>query len=826
VALLAWAGTWAAGEASARVLFGPRYARVGAAFRLPLGLCTLICLLEAAGYFLPLRLGGFVVLAPIAFGAVLLGRRVRAFDTSALPVIAATLIGLLLGLLPVVIAGRLTAAAVTNNDATYYITVTDRLLEIPWRIDARVLPAECLRERVLKGWYWRTGTPNLMGAICALSGLSTTEAIAIATALLTSCVPATALSMARAFGLGSRSRAGLVGALAAFSAAALFLAYQHLTGQLAAYSVFPLACAATVSAIERGGFRRLMLSAVLLGAALAFLADAGAVLVLGVAGGAIAARRRPVRALGRIAVLGALTVAVAPFTVIRAAIAGISTAGVRVGGAQPMFPQRGWLPRSLLDDLGTITGVDPWPPWPAPWPPTLQSVLAGAGALAAAALGVIALRRLPRGGPRVLAQLISAAAALSLLIVTPRYLIGKILLMTAGFAVPICAVGAALALSRPRMRWLVVPFAAALLMALVDLGRPSRWKVIDRVEHDALVGRLAGLPRGSLLALDGFGAPADAVLDAHRAYRAALLDGLIPLQPGLDGGFYRPRCQDPARPDQLPARAFALQRRSAETLTRGQELFAWGDFSVVEADLGRPDGFVAVWAPTHGWLAAEREPDGRVFRWAEREAKGTLRVIQAAPCVRLHGELRTSQGTALGSIHRDQGLLFSGHLGSEWTQFVSRPIEATAPSELTFRAEQQTGQPLDAAHALALRGLTAQPDWQCLTLIGLGAGGSADRPVLPAELRNELEWEVVPAVGLRCGELVVLVAAEPGATLGLVVDRGPVAWQYTTTATVRLSTPLISPEKVVRLRLIRHGPATDAAFRVLDVAVSPGSSCK
>src|SRR5262245_17605836 len=75
VALLAWAGTWAAGEASARVLFGPRYATVGAAFRLPLGLCTLIVLLEAAGYFAPLRVGGFVVLAPIGFGAFLLSRR-------------------------------------------------------------------------------------------------------------------------------------------------------------------------------------------------------------------------------------------------------------------------------------------------------------------------------------------------------------------------------------------------------------------------------------------------------------------------------------------------------------------------------------------------------------------------------------------------------------------------------------------------------------------------------------------------------------------------------------------------------------------------------
>jgi hypothetical protein len=825
VALFAWAGTWAAGEAGARVLFGRRHAAVGGALRLPLGLAALICLLEATGYFLPLRLGAFVVLLPVAFGCVLLARRRHSFDRAALHVVLASLAGLVLGLLPIVIAGRLTAAALTNNDATYYVTVTDRLLEIPWRIDERVLPAECLRERVLKGWFWRTGTPNLMGAICALTGLSTTEAIAIATALLTSCVPATALWFARGLGVASGSRAALlVAALSAFSAASLFLGYQHLTGQLAAYALFPSACAATVSALERGGVRRLALSALLLGGALAFLADAGAVLVLAVVAGALAARRRPLRALGRVVALAALCVAFAPFTMWRAYVAGSSTLGVRVGSGQPMFPQRGWLPRSLLDDLGTLTGVDPWPPWPAPWPPTLQSVLAALGALAAAALAVFAAQRLARGGPRLLALLIAVSVAASLLIVTPRYLIGKILLMAAGFAVPLCATGAALASSRRRARWLVVPFAVAQLTALIELGRASRWKVIDRLDHDVLVDRLKTVPRGSLIALDGFGAPADAVLDAHRAHRAALLDGLIPLQPGLDGGFYRPRCQDPVRPAVLPARAYALQRRSAETLTRGPELFGWGDFAVVEADLGRPDGFVAAWAPTHGWLAAEREPDGRVFRWAERESKGTLRTVQAAPCTRLHGELRTSQGTALASILGDQSLLFSGHVGSEWTKFVSRPIEAAQPSELTFRAEQQTLQPLDAAHVLALRGLSLQPDWQCLTLIGIGAPG--DRPALPVELKSEVEWEAVPAVGLRCGELVVLVAAEPGATLGLIVNRGPVSWQYSSTATVRISSPPISTEKPLRVQLVRRGPAEAAPWRVLDVAVSPRSSCK
>jgi hypothetical protein len=331
------------------------------------------------------------------------------------------------------------------------------------------------------------------------------------------------------------------------------------------------------------------------------------------------------------------------------------------------------------------------------------------------------------------------------------------------------------------------------------------------------------LPRGSLIVLDGLGAPADAVLDAHRAHRAALLDGLIPVQPGLDGGFYRPRCADPARPAVLPARAYALQRRSAETLTRGVELFGWGDFRVVEADLSRPDGFVAAWAPTHGWLTAERERDGRVFRWAERESRGALRTFQAAPCLRLNGELRTSQGTALASIHRDQALLFSGHVGPEWTPFVSRPIDAAAPIELAFRSEQQTGQPIDESHALALRALAVQPDWQCLTLIGIG--GPSDRPALPAELTSELEWEAVPAVGVPCGELEVVVAAEPGATLGLVLDGGPLIWQHSSTPTVRITTAAMRTEKPLRLRLLRRARPGAPPWRVVEVAVRPRSTC-
>jgi hypothetical protein len=825
-AIFALVLAWAAGEASARALFGRHYRNLSAALRLPLGLATIVCLLEAAGFFLPLRIGSYVALAPALVGLVLIARRRKRPEPGMITALCAGLCGLLLGLVPMVIAGRLTAAAITNNDATYYITVADRLIEIPWSIDSRTLPAECLRERVLKGWFWRTGTPSLMAAVSTLLGLSTTEAIAIVTALLMACVPCTALVISHALGIRKGGRAELVvAAISALSAESLFLGYQHLTGQLGAYVFFPLACGAMLGASRHGGIRRTALAGILLGAALALLADAGAVLALGVAAGLVGARRRPFRAIARVLAVVLAAAAFAPFTVYRAIIAGLSTAAFRVGKPQPMFPQGGWLERTVLDDLATVTGVDPWPPWPAPWPPTVQSIAGALGALSAAALLGLAVLRLRRdSGKLALAVLMGGATALSLVVVGPNYLIGKILLMTAAFAVPMWATGAAWAVTHRRLRWLVLPAVLAQLAALSVLCKPSRWKVIDRIDHDRLVGELAKLPSGAYVVFDGLGAPADAVLDAHRAYRAALLAGLVPVHPGMDGGFYRPRCPDPLRPEPLPSRAYALQRRSAETLTRGTELISWGDFALIEADLEHADGFVGAWAPTYGWITAEREPDGRIFRWAGAEASAALRVIQPAPCVHLTGELRTAQGEAIGSIYEKQSPLFNGFLASEWTKFVSRPLEASIEREIIFKTEQRTGAPPDDKHAVALRGLRIVPNWQCL--LPLGADAKGGRSALPVDFHDLLEWKFAPAVGIGCAEIVALVAPPLGGTLGIAVDGGPIAWTHISTATVRASSlPTSLGKAAISVRLIGRGGEKGTPWRLLDLALHPRSSC-
>ena len=49
------------------------------------------------------------------------------------------------------------------------------------------------------------------------------------------------------------------------------------------------------------------------------------------------------------------------------------------------WTQRTFKPKSMID-LATLTGVDPWPPWPAGWPPNLQTVAMWLGGVSGAVL--------------------------------------------------------------------------------------------------------------------------------------------------------------------------------------------------------------------------------------------------------------------------------------------------------------------------------------------------------------------------------------------------------------------------------------------------------
>src|SRR5450432_1543550 len=117
VTVAAWCLLWCVGEAAARLLFGRRAALVTSATRPPLGLSATLCLLELAGYFLPIRSAVWLLGPPAIFGAVTLVRAPRRrllVRDCALAV--ASFVALFVGLLPVAAAGRFTAAALTNND--------------------------------------------------------------------------------------------------------------------------------------------------------------------------------------------------------------------------------------------------------------------------------------------------------------------------------------------------------------------------------------------------------------------------------------------------------------------------------------------------------------------------------------------------------------------------------------------------------------------------------------------------------------------------------------------------------------------------------------
>ncbi|HEX3595939.1 MAG TPA: hypothetical protein VHU80_12595 [Polyangiaceae bacterium] len=781
VTVVGWVSLWCVGETAARLLFGRRAALVTAATRAPLGLAAALCLLEGAGYFLPIRVAVWFVVAAAVLGAALLFRAPRRVLGRDAALAAVSLGALLFGLVPVIAAGRFTAAALTNNDGTYYITTAEWLQRVAWRAEYPTWEAvpepQCMTETVLHLWYWRTGTPNLMAAVSALSGLGSPASLAVVTALLFGCVPCAAIGVARGLGAArSGPRELAVGSVAASSAATAFLGFQHMTGHLGVASLFPAACGAAIAVARRGGWRRAVHVAAFFAASVALFAD-GAAALLVIAGVAlVAGRRRLGRAITWTAAAALATAAVAPFTLARAARAAWNTVRYRVPSQRIIFPQRGWLPRSFLDDLSTLTGVDPWPPWPAPSLPSPQTLVEWCGALSGIVLlaaGALELRR--RRDELSAIAVLAGSLFVGVVFARVHYLQGKVLLTGAVLAAPLCGVGVARFFPRRYGFLAWGPFAVAHLVALAQLVRPSAFKVVDTAAEDALVPELAKLPRGSLLALDGLGAPADVVLDEHRAERAARLAGLLPMQPGLDGGFYTPVCRDVKRPAVLPDRAYALQRTTSETLTRGATLAQWAQFRIVKADLSG-DGFIAAWAPTHGWLGAEHDRDGRVCRWAEWTSQGTLRAVAGAPCARLDGETRVVDGSAALAIRIDDATAFEGNTFADWTSFQTVAFSLLEPLTVSFTVTRASAVPPDAAHALAVSKLTLVPVEQCGII--RREGRRLESASLPVELTEPVELRVAPPLGAACYDVALHVDADGPASLRLTIDGSPPSWHY------------------------------------------------
>jgi hypothetical protein len=848
LALVAYLLLAAIGSAPARLLLrGDGRARM-LAFAPLLGLALAMAWLDLLGYFLPMRIVAWTIppLAAASASFAFLHRRRsprvmgglrRDVFTLAMP----TLVALVVGAVPLWIAGRLTISALTNDDATYYVAAAEQLHAHAWRVRL-VSPEVCLSERLVHAWYWRVGVPDLVAVTSTLARVSMPAALGVVTALLHALLPAGALaffyvafprvsSRWRATGRRARSTPTLLpsesiaGALVAIAAAPVFLAYQQLLGQLSAFVLFPVACASFALALARRGARPRVLAGVLVGAGLAVFADGGVVMI--VAGlAAIAAtpatlRARVSRSIG-VALVAAF--AFAP-TVVRAGYALRGTLVHRVAASKPMFPQGGWLPRTVLDDLTTLAGTDPWPPWPAPKPMTVAAAVAWLGALAVVPLVVWALReaRATRVSWTIVAALglgVVAGEAFA----TTRYLVGKILLMAAAFVVPIAALALVRAIARRRPIALAgVVWSIAAVMAAASLMRPEDFHVIDGPAHDRLVTELGALPAGSFVALDGFGALADDAHDEHRAYRAALLAHLRPIQPGPDGGFYRNWCRDPEPYSPLPARAWALQRTTAETLSRGRPLAVFGPFVLREVDLATLDGVAGSYAPTLGWLGAERAPDGSVFRWAGVEAYATLRVMQSSSCARLEGELRTVDTYGALELQASGTSIARVALSPVWTPFTTAPFDAGREQALVFRAMLATP-PKDALRAFALRRLTVAHDTSCVAAIRRRDRPDHD-PALPEPLEGTLSYSVSPAAGVTCVRVVATITGDATEPLAIRVGDDASTEEAPVTPTppsTQLSSRKLSVSGPFPVTVRRLGagssPATIASLRAIPCA--------
>lgn len=720
------------------------------------GLATILAIVDLVSLVAPLRIGAFVVVPLV--GVAIFVRPSMRIDRGDVVALA---LALAAGAWPIFAVGRATVVALTNDDATFYLSAADQLLAHRWIDDPFGGNGPvCLSNALLHSWMWRTGIPNLVAVVVAVSRVAPTTAVAVVTMLLLALIASSSIAIALAVGVADRSRLrSAVGTMVALSGAAVFLAWQHLLGQLFAFSFFPLGVCALAVAVDKGGVRRMVLAALLLGAGVCGFADASVALVIACLSVlAFGSRRRLLRLVGT----GVLSLAMFAPTAYRAAWAAYGTVVVRPREEpQGLFPQRGWLARGPLDDLGTLFGVDPWPPWPAAWP-SAATVIERVGTLAAIGLLVAFLVRRRRRRGVILFASISLATLVAVMLVIPTaYLRGKWLLLDAALAIPFVVI-AAVSIDRGWARILAVPFVVANLAAVLSFSRPSSFHVVDTEAHDRLVVEIARVPPGSLLVLDGFGAPADPVHDEHRAYRAANLALIEPVQPGLDGGFYKPVCATTG-PSVLPAVGWALQRAGVETLSGGEIVSRFGPFTLRRADLTRE--FVAAWAPTHGFLRAEIEPDGTVFRWAEATAAGTLRVFSRASCGRLTFDARTVSSEGTYALSTDERLLGQGPVTPIWTPVKTAMFSTLVPVPIAL---QTTATSPDSSHVLAMRRVAFVPEPSCVST-AVVAGEPA---TFPLETRA-VSYTIAPAVGVLCGSVIASVEArsETGVVVAVGADR-------------------------------------------------------
>ncbi len=817
ICLIALAILWLIGDGVAKLL--------GAHEQLPpggrglLGLAVALLFIDALTLFFPVRWTIWSLVPLTAWGAVTSFRRWRARETrptlasrwrSLAPPLAALTGAFVAGAWPLLVARRVAVTALSNDDSTFYIDAADHVLRVPWLVQLPE-PDGCLSNIILHGWHWRMGVPLLVAALSAATRTSSVITMALVPPLLHVFVPVGAWWLMDALEVKRTARTTwIVGLGSALSASAIFVTCQDMTSHQGSLAVFPAAVASMALAARHGGVRRLALAGVLLGLAVLLFADGASVLVLLTFAVALSLWRTPAATARRLAAVWSLGAAFAAPSFVRAALALYGTLAIRFRAPEKVFPTRGWLPRSPVDDVGTLLGIDPWPPWPAPWPLDRLGIASLVGIGGALALLLLAAREL-RNSP--LARSMAACIGLSLLAArisgSGTYILVKALISSSAFVVPCIALGASL----PRWKLSIVPavmYAAGLFAALSFLAVPTRFQVIDGILPIEIANMLRQVPRGSVVMLDGFGSPADPVHDTQRIFRAALRQAHVPIRLGQDGGFYT-LCPAPGRIEEdLPA--YAVQRVSSETLSTGVERGRFGLFRLIEARLDRANQFVAAWAPTVGWLPAEKEPDGTVFRWGEHDARGMLRAYTRAPCIRVRGEVRTRVGGGRLAVNLFDLPVASAPLSTSWTPFESLPVSTPLVGQtMLFDARPDDAAPR-GDHVFALRRLAIVPDAGCATFRAEDEAGAA--VMYPLRLRTTRAFSFEAAPTLHCARVAAMVSHGSGRLGARAGGDVAMTWAAVGPGTTTLRSNVIHLAQPHRLEVARETSADPEDWRI------------
>ncbi len=760
---------WIVGSGVVSLIRDPEIEATPAA-RLPIGLAVALGVLDGVGTVVPGRIAVWALVPLVAIGARASWQSLRTAQRTAdlraqlaahWPVALVIVVATLIGCWPMFVAGRIGVAALTNDDATFYIDAADHLRAFAWRTP-KPNPDGCLSNTVLHLWHWRVGVPWMMVALTGLTGLGTLKALALVTPVLFALVPVGAWWLARAAGIEHDRKSVLsVGLLSSISCAVCFAAFQDMTSQLGAAAIFPAAVGALALAVHRESPTAPIAPGLMLGLGVMLFADGASVLLVASCAIVLTGYGKLRPTLRRSLAAWVFATACFPVTFYRAGFALWSTLAFRVRGPVPVFTTRGWLRRSVLDDAGTLLGVDPWPPWASPVPPDLLAVAQYAGLLGAFALLALAAMRLRRDRfARAFAGTILTVLVVLEIRRTPSYLLTKVLLSVSPLVVPLMAVGA---IAATRARFAAVGlYVLGVVASLSLMARPSHFTIVDGQAHDQLVTAIAVLPTRSLIVFDGFGAPADPVHDGHRALRAALRNGHLPLRSELDGGFYA-HC--PMLPlGRLPAEGFAVQRLMSERVSVGTMIGTWGPFALRHVDLRDPAQILATWTALTGWLEAERENDGTVFRWGARAATVSLRALTSAPCVRVLGEVRSMRSTVSWSIRRraDIAPIARGTAFPTWQRFISEPVPTSLDAiTLDFVAGIPEERP-DPERTFALRHVALAPSNTCgefdVVPRAPGPGGHAALE----RLVDVQAYELRPGSHLSCARALVRVSHGPG----------------------------------------------------------------